>query len=65
MVSGGESIISVFNILNGYCRDKLEGHSGNILCLKNLKDVVDGEFLTLIASGGADKKIILWNLDRA
>ncbi|CAD8113358.1 unnamed protein product [Paramecium sonneborni] len=65
IVSGGDSIISVYNILNGYCRDKLEGHTGNVLCLKHLKDMINGEFVSLIASGSSDKKIILWNLDRA
>lgn len=24
-----------------------------------------GEFMSVIASGGADRKIIIWNLDRA
>ncbi|CAD8169535.1 unnamed protein product [Paramecium pentaurelia] len=65
IVSGGEGILSVFNIINGYCRDKLEGHTGNVLCLKYLKEIVNGEFVSLISSGGSDKKIILWNLDRA
>ncbi|CAK60903.1 unnamed protein product (macronuclear) [Paramecium tetraurelia] len=64
IVSGGENILSVFNILNGYCRDQLEGHTGEILCLKYLQESLMGEFMSVIASGGADRKIIIWNLDR-
>ncbi|CAD8112600.1 unnamed protein product [Paramecium sonneborni] len=65
IVSGGENTLSVFNILNGYCRDQLEGHTGEVLCLKYLQESLMGEFMSVIASGGADKKIIIWNLDRA
>ncbi|CAD8194717.1 unnamed protein product [Paramecium octaurelia] len=65
IVSGGEGILSVFNMINGYCRDKLEGHAGNVLCVKYLKEVVNGEYISLVSSGGQDQKIILWNLDRA
>ncbi|CAK57453.1 unnamed protein product (macronuclear) [Paramecium tetraurelia] len=65
IVSGGENTIGVYNVLNGSCKDQLDGHHGEVLCLKYLQESLMGEFMSVVASGGADKKIILWNLDRA
>lgn len=66
VLSGGSGgAIKVFNVLNGYCRDQLEGHQGDVCAVQHLQDTMLGEQVSIAASGGADRKVIIWNVDKS
>lgn len=39
---------------NNTLRDKLEGHRGEVCCLKHMQDSLMNESISLVASGGTD-----------
>jgi F-box/WD-40 domain protein 7 len=66
LLSGSaDRTIKVWNVLTLNNRDVLTGHRGEVCCLVHMQDSLLNDSVTLVASGGTDQKVIIWNLDLA
>lgn len=59
---GGDGIMKVWTIHKGYLRNELL-HGSEITVIKFLLDEYLNEQVAIVATGGTDRQIVLWNLD--